>query len=126
MDSNPSPPRSKAQESDANGHSNSSNPVKVGQSRKGDLTIPAAYSKHIVFSHFRMNISTYTLAMGCILKTHISRPFLIHFRCDWAHFEGLDALFPTMCNYVSTVLVMKGLKIIYMFTATSSTYNFII
>ena len=31
MDSNPSPPRSKAEEMDAKGHSNASNPVKVGQ-----------------------------------------------------------------------------------------------
>ena len=47
MDSNPSPPRIKAQERDANGHSYSSNPVKVGQSRKVDLTKPGAYSKQI-------------------------------------------------------------------------------
>ena len=47
MDSNPSPPRIKAQERDANGHSYSSNPVKVGESRKVDLTKPGAYSKQI-------------------------------------------------------------------------------
>ena len=43
----PSPPESKAQERDANGHSNSSNPVKVGQSRKVGLTKPGANSKQI-------------------------------------------------------------------------------
>ena len=37
----PIPPRSKAQERDANGHSNSSNPVKV------DPSIPGSYSKQI-------------------------------------------------------------------------------
>ena len=47
MDSNPSLPRIKAHERDANGHSNSSDPVKVGQSRKVDLTKLGAYSKQI-------------------------------------------------------------------------------
>ena len=112
MDLNPSPPRSKAQERDANGHSNSSNPGKVG------LTKPGAYSKQIEipfrylwvhkyqylhsksrnfmeFPRFPMPISTYTLVMGCKLKTPISQPFLLRLSCDWAHFEGLEALFPT-------------------------------
>ena len=44
MDSNPPPPRIKGQERDANGHSNSSNPVKVGQSRKVSLTQPVGIS----------------------------------------------------------------------------------
>ena len=67
------------------------------------------------FSHFPMPICTYTLVMGCKLKTPISQPFLIRLRCDWAHFEGLEALFPTsviMCRQASTVLVTKGLTLI--------------
>ena len=62
------------------------------------------------FLHFPMPICTYTLVMGCKLKTPISQLFLIRLRCDWAHFEGLEALFPT--SVIITVLVTKGLTLI--------------
>ena len=87
MDSNQSPPGGKAQERDANGHSNSSTHVKV----RRDLTIPVAYSKQIEtpfrdqwvlkyqYLHQKLrNLmeSTYTLVMGCKCNLNTPRPYI--------------------------------------------------